>query len=114
VVLPYNETAIYDARIRLGNVVTKFNYALEVLTELPVYKIDIGYTAERYQFLNVPAATSSIAAFTPVVASSNAVRPADATLSIAAGLPTVGYPVGKFVAVPASTIAVAAGVPTLS
>jgi hypothetical protein len=33
VVLPYNETAIYESRLRLGNVVTKFDYALELLTE---------------------------------------------------------------------------------
>ena len=32
VVLPYNETAVYDARIRLSNVVTKFNYSLSLLT----------------------------------------------------------------------------------
>jgi hypothetical protein len=35
VVLPYNETAVYESRLRLGNVVTKFDYALELLSIVP-------------------------------------------------------------------------------
>ena len=35
VFLPYNETAIYSARIRLLNIVRKFSYSLELLTEIP-------------------------------------------------------------------------------
>jgi hypothetical protein len=114
VVLPYNETAVYEGRISLSAVVTKFDYPLTVLTEVPTFKLDIGYTGERYQLAQVPAATLSIAAFAPVVASSNAVRPAAGALSIVAPVPTVGYPVGKYVAVPVSTVAIAADVPTLS
>ncbi|MFZ9959272.1 MAG: hypothetical protein ACO3GP_02675 [Candidatus Limnocylindrus sp.] len=115
VVLPYNETAVYDARLRLGNVVTKFDYSLSLLTVVPALKIDIGYTGGRYQLANVPAATMSIAAFAPVVASSTAIRiPAASAMSLAAPVPTVGYPVGNYVAVPTSTITIAADVPTLS
>jgi hypothetical protein len=89
VVLPYNETAVYEGRLRLGNVVTKFDYSLSLLTVVPALKIDLGYTAERYQLANVPAATISIAAVAPVVASSSAVRPAAADMSIAADVPTL-------------------------
>jgi hypothetical protein len=114
VVLPYNETAVYEGRLRLGNVVTKFDYSLSLLTVVPVFKLGIGYTAERYQLANVPAATLSIAAFAPVMASSTAVRPAAGSMTIAAPVPTVGYPVGNYVSVPASTVTIAAAVPTLS
>jgi hypothetical protein len=109
VVLPYNETAIYESRLRLGNVVTKFNYALELLTTVPALKIDIGYTAERYQLVRPPAAAVTVAAFTPVVASSATVRiPSASDTTIAAAAPTVGSAIGSFVAVPASTITLAA------
>ena len=115
VVLPYNETAIYEGRLRLGSVVTKFEYALELLTVVPALRIDIGYTAERYQLANVPAATIAIAALVPVVASSITVRvPSAPNVTIAATVPTVGYPVGNYVSVPLSTISIAADVPTLS
>jgi len=89
VVLPYNETAVYDARVSVGNVVTKFDYSLSLLTVVPAIKIDIGCNVERYQLANVPAATIAIAALVPVVASSVAVRPAAADISIAADVPTL-------------------------
>jgi len=90
-VLPYNETAVYESRLRLGNVVTKFDYALELLTEVPAFTLNIGYTADRYQFLEVPAAAdTTIAAVAPVVASSTAVRiPAAVDVAVAAELPTL-------------------------
>ena len=39
IVLPYNETVIYDGRIRLINVVSKFNYSLELLTIIPPIRV---------------------------------------------------------------------------
>jgi hypothetical protein len=51
VVLPYNETAIYDAQIRLGNVVTKFNYALELLTEVDPLVVTLAVTVARVKLL---------------------------------------------------------------
>jgi hypothetical protein len=47
VVLPYNETAIYESRIRLGNVVTKFEYALELLTVVPALSIKTQITVSK-------------------------------------------------------------------
>jgi hypothetical protein len=51
IVLPYNETAIYDAQIRLGNVVSKFDYALELLTEVDPLVVTLGVTAARVKLL---------------------------------------------------------------
>jgi hypothetical protein len=39
VVLPYNETAVYDARVSIGNVVTKFDYSLSLLTVVPAMRL---------------------------------------------------------------------------
>jgi hypothetical protein len=51
IVLPYNETAIYDARITLGTVVSKFDYALELLTEVDPLVVTLGVTAARVKLL---------------------------------------------------------------
>jgi hypothetical protein len=47
VVLPYNETAIYEGRLRLGNVVTKFDYSLSLLTVVPPIPIKIKVSASK-------------------------------------------------------------------
>jgi hypothetical protein len=90
VVLPYNETAIYESRLRLGNVVTKFDYALELLTEVPAFTLNIGYTAGRYQLARPPAAGVTIDAFAPAATSSTTVRiPAAVDIAVAADVPTL-------------------------
>ncbi len=58
VVLPYNETAIYDARIRLGTVVSKFDYALELLTVVDPLRLRLGVTAARVKLL--PSAAGAL------------------------------------------------------
>jgi hypothetical protein len=47
VVLPYNETAIYDSRIGLGTIVTKFDYSLTLLTEVPAAPIKLRTVVQR-------------------------------------------------------------------
>jgi hypothetical protein len=62
VVLPYNETAVYDARVSVGNVVTKFDYSLSLLTVVPAMRLrtmlKLGVAIE------VPNATVTIDALT--------------------------------------------------
>ncbi len=55
IVLPYNETAIYDGRLRLGAIVTKFDYALELLTEVEPLIVTLGITAARVKLLTSEA-----------------------------------------------------------
>jgi hypothetical protein len=136
VVLPYNETAVYDARVSLGNVVTKFDYSLSLLTVVPAIKIDIGYTAERYQFLNVPLSSVAVAADAPVITSSvnvrvpnaldtllaapvpiitqsvNVVVPTVPDVLLAAPVPLVGGGIGSSVSPPSAVITIAADVPS--
>jgi hypothetical protein len=113
IVLPYNETARYDARLRLGMVVSKFEYALEVLTEVPAFTVTVGAGVDRYQLVSVPVTNIALAAAAPVVTSSNALRiPAAVDIAVAAPVPTVGSGIGSFVSVPAAAITIAAVAPT--
>ncbi len=113
IVLPYNETASYDARLRVGMVVSKFDYALEVLTEVPAFTVTVGAGVDRYTLVYVPATDIALAAAAPVVTSSTAVRiPAAVDIAIAAPVPTVGSGIGSFVSVPAAAITIAAVAPT--
>jgi hypothetical protein len=50
-VLPYNETAVYESRIRLSGSITKFDYELELLTEIDPLKIALGVTVARVKLL---------------------------------------------------------------
>ncbi len=114
IVLPYNETAVYESRLRVGMVVSKFDYALEVLTEVPALTLKVGAGVDRYQLVSVPATDIALAAAAPVVTSSTAVRiPAAIDIAVAAPVPTVGSGIGSFVSVPAAAaITIAAVAPT--
>jgi hypothetical protein len=60
VVLPYNETAIYSARLALGVTVTKFEYSLGLLTEVDPFVLTLGVTAYRVKLLASDAATMTL------------------------------------------------------
>ncbi len=112
VVLPYNETAVYDARVSIGNVVTKFDYSLSLLTVLPALATKIGNVAERTLSIVSPSVGIVVGAEVPVVTSSIDVQlPAPPDTLLAAPLPLVGAGIGSSVTVPLTSIAVAAGVP---
>ena len=114
-VLPYNETAIYDSLIRLSPVVTKFDYSLTLLTEVPT---TISVPGEIYSmtpiYMPAPAGTA-IAAPLPRIESTAPIRILSASaLTIAAKVPQVGSGIGLVVAPPATSVAIAAPVPTIT
>jgi hypothetical protein len=109
VVLPYNETAIYDARVRLGSVVSKFEYALELLTTAPALSVKMGSAVSRIRKVAVPAAAVTVAVQAPKVSISAKVQPPAASVAMAAVAPAVAG--GASVSVPLSSIAVEALVP---
>ncbi len=112
VVLPYNEIARYDGRVRLRNIVTKFDYALTLLTTVPSLRVRTTSAVERYQLLAVPASSITIAAYAPVAVGSTDLRlPTPPDIAVAAPVPRTG---ATIVRVPAATITVQAPVPTLS
>ena len=111
VVLPYNETAIYAPRLRVGIVVSKFDYALEVLSEVPALAINLSPTVERTLSIEPPSVDIVIAADVPVVTSSVDVRVGAIDTLIEAPVPLVGTEIGSAVAAPSVSIAVAADVP---
>jgi hypothetical protein len=90
IVLPYNETTRYDARLRLGMVVSKFEYALEVLTEVPALRLRTQADVRRIRKVDVPAAaTISTAALVPAISSGCIVRPPLALVTLSTATPAV-------------------------
>jgi hypothetical protein len=115
-IAPYNETANYDSLIRLTPVVTKFDYALELLTTVPATIIKTPANAYRMTPIYMPApAGTAIAAPLPRIESTSPVRiPAASVVTIAANVPEVGSGIGQFVAPPATNVAIAALEPTIT
>jgi hypothetical protein len=74
-VLPYNETAVYEGRLRLGNIVTKFEYSLSLLTVLPSLVIKTPANSYKVTPIYMPAPVSiTIGAPIPRIQTSTAVR----------------------------------------
>jgi hypothetical protein len=67
VVLPYNETAIYDAQITLSNIVTKFEYALELLTEVDPLSVKISAITTLVRVVNIPPLGIGLGALPPQI-----------------------------------------------
>lgn len=75
-VLPYNETAIYDARLRVGSSIIKFDYALELLTEPGAYVVALGVVVRSAPaFVKVPITDINLAASLPAVSGGASVFP---------------------------------------
>lgn len=109
-ILPYNETAIYEGRLRLGNVVTKFEYALEVLTTVPALVLQTSVDVRRIRKVEVPAAgTITLAAQTPAVSTTIVIAPPATTFTLAPLAPAVAG--GASVSVPLTTFTLSALVP---
>jgi hypothetical protein len=67
---PWNEIAIYDARIRTRLQVVALDYALALLTEPDPIGVVLGLDARRVRIVAAPALTFTLAAQTPQVSSS--------------------------------------------
>jgi hypothetical protein len=104
-VLPYNETAVYEGRLRLGNVVTKFDYSLSLLTVVPALVLRTQAEVRRILKVEVPAASNSVAALVPKVSGGGSVKPPLASMALTALAPAVAG--GSSVKVPLSSVEVA-------
>lgn len=107
----WNEVVRAEGRIRLKAEVVSLGYPLEVLTEIPVLRTKLSAGVTRIKKVGVPAASVSVAAQTPMVGISAAVRPPAAAISVAASAPAVST--GATVTVPAASISVAAWAPVV-
>jgi len=115
VVLPYNETAVYNGILRTRLEVTKFDYSLTLLTEVDC-PLTLINDFEKVTPIYMPApADIALAAFAPRIATSITVRiPAAPNFTIATAIPQVGSGIGLIVAPPATTITIAAEIPTIT
>jgi hypothetical protein len=116
VVLPYNETAIYDGRLRLGAVVSKFTYALELLTEVDPIELRLGAVVRKVTLVTAPAADIALAATAPTVSTGAAVYSPTLDIALAAAAPLVSTGASVLVTSAGITVAPAPGpvVPRLS
>ncbi len=116
VVLPYNETAVYNGILRTRLSITKFDYSLTLLTEVPAMVLRIPNGAYKMTPIYTPApADTALTAFAPRIASSITVRiPAATNFTIASTIPQVGSGIGLIVAPPATDTSITAEVPTIT
>lgn len=106
-VLPYNETAVYDAVLRTQLEIVSIGYALALLTEIPAIVVKSEVEIRKITKIDVPAASIGVAAQLPTVSTGFIARPTALVIQLEPAVPFVSG--GASVAVPASDIAVAAG-----
>jgi hypothetical protein len=111
VVLPYNETAIYEGRLRLGNVATKFEYALELLTEIPALSLVTNAIVALVKIVKPPTASTALTALAPQVSISARVDVPTAATSLTGVTPEINT--GKAVQVPTASLALTGLTPEL-
>jgi hypothetical protein len=113
-VLPYNETASYEAVIKPQITITKFDYALELLTALDLPLVPVVVVDRFLSPGVVPSSDMTVEAFAPVVTKSVDVYSPAADITTEAPVPLVGRLIGVYVEVPASDVSTAAPVPVVS
>ena len=89
VVLPYNETAIYEGRLRLAAVVTTFDYALTLLTVVPVIATKVKVGAASIFKVEVPAASITMAAAVPAINTGAAVMCPAVNITVSTSIPSI-------------------------
>jgi hypothetical protein len=109
IILPYNETAIYEGRVRLLNLVSKFDYSLQLLTEVDPLVVKVGIDLVRVTAIVVPQAVVSVAAEPPGISISARVDIPLTDIELEPIAPLVSS--GKSVAVPITQIELEALVP---
>jgi hypothetical protein len=109
VVLPYNETAIYEGRVRLGSVASKFEYALTLLTTVPALNLKVPVQVRSIIKINVPAAPITLSGTAPQISIGTAIQAPASSVSVASAVPAVST--GAFVSIPATNTSITAEVP---
>ena len=89
VVLPYNETAIYEGRLRLLSEVTKFEYALTLLTTVPAIATKVKVGAASIFKVEVPAASITMAAVVPAINTGAAVTCPAVNIAVSTSVPSI-------------------------
>jgi hypothetical protein len=135
VVLPYNETAVYNGILRTRIDITKFDYSLTLLTSVD-YTLTLGGEVTKVRPIYMPAPTNFVvAAAAPTVTNSFNLRISNVSntslnaeipeisnsinvrvittpdLAINAAIPQVGSGIGLAVVPPTTTIQIAAAIP---
>jgi hypothetical protein len=113
VVLPYNETTIYNGILRTRLDVAKFDYSLEGLTVLPDITTKIKIVAARIYKVEVPSASITLETAAPSIGTSAVVRCPAAGINMATSVPSISI-TGTAVACPAIDISLSILTPSIS
>jgi hypothetical protein len=112
VVLPYNETAIYRGRIRVDSVVRKFEYALELLTEVDPLVTRVSAIASLVRVVSVPSLNIGLTTLAPQISISARVDVPAASVTLVGVVPEVNTGVALIIPT-VTSISLAALVPEL-
>jgi hypothetical protein len=104
VVLPYNETAVYNGILRTRLAITKFDYSLTLLTVIDPLTISLGVSAARV----IPSTNISLAAQAPALLIDVGVQVPAGAINITAHRP---YAQNLSLAIPVSTVQLSGRVP---
>ena len=111
VVLPYNETAIYNGILRTRLDITKFDYSLTLLTVVPSITIKIEADVRRILKVEPPAGAVTLVAQTPMVSSGGSAKVPVIATAVAGIAPAVSG--GGSVTAPAGAVTLAGIVPEI-
>ena len=112
VVLPYNETAVYNGILRTRLDIVKFEYSLTLLTVIPAATIKIPAQVSRILKIEPPAGAITLAAQAPAVATAILIAVPAAFITMAAAVPAINT--GAAVLCPAVNISVSASAPAVA
>ena len=112
VVLPYNETTIYNGILRTRLDITKFDYNLELLTVLPDLTTKTKIVAARIYKVEVPAASITVATAAPAISIGAVVVCPVTNITVSTAIPAIS--IGAAVVCPVINITVSAPVPSIS
>jgi hypothetical protein len=112
VVLPYNETAVYNGILRTRLDIAKFEYALTLLTVVPATVTKVKVAVVSIYKVEVPAASITMAAAVPAIGIGAAVMCPASAITITAQAPAVATAIS--IAVPAGAITLAAQAPAVA
>jgi hypothetical protein len=111
IVLPYNETVAYEAPLSIGVAIAKFEYALELLTEVSELAILVDAVVAQVNIVEAPAISIVLDALAPQISFSARVNSPAANISLEVLAPTVNT--GKTVNAPTAQIDITALAPDL-
>jgi hypothetical protein len=111
-VLPYNETVVYTAIVKSELNIRKFNYELELLTEVDPLTLNVSVTVSPVRVVSVPSLNIGLTTLAPQISISARVDVPAASVTLVGVAPEVNTGVALIIPT-VTSISLAALVPEL-